>query len=47
VEQHGGALVFAPGQPQGTVFTFTLPAQDSGLSLPDGGHSRRATDSRP
>ena len=27
VEQHGGALVFAPTPPQGTVFTFTLPAQ--------------------
>ena len=27
VEQHGGALVFAPTQPQGTVFTFTLPAE--------------------
>ncbi len=24
VEQHGGALVFGPNQPQGTVFTFTL-----------------------
>ena len=24
VEQHGGRLVFAPNQPQGTVFTFTL-----------------------
>ena len=47
VEQHGGALVFAPALPQGTVFTFTLPVQDSGLSLPDGGHSERATDPRP
>ena len=27
VEQHGGALVFAPAAPQGTVFRFTLPAQ--------------------
>jgi two-component system sensor histidine kinase DctS len=26
VEQHGGALVFEPNQPQGTVFIFTLPA---------------------
>ena len=26
VEQHGGALVFESNQPQGTVFTFTLPA---------------------
>ncbi len=25
VEQHGGALVFEPNQPQGTVFLFTLP----------------------
>ncbi len=27
VEQHGGALVFGPNTPQGTVFTFTLPAR--------------------
>lgn len=26
VEQHGGALVFEPHVPQGTVFIFTLPA---------------------
>ena len=26
VEQHGGALVFEPNLPQGTVFIFTLPA---------------------
>jgi two-component system sensor histidine kinase DctS len=26
VEQHGGALVFAPNKPRGTVFRFTLPA---------------------
>ena len=26
VEQHGGFLGFAPHQPRGTVFTFTLPA---------------------
>jgi two-component system sensor histidine kinase DctS len=26
VEQHGGALVFEPNVPQGTVFIFTLPA---------------------
>jgi two-component system sensor histidine kinase DctS len=26
VEQHGGTLRFAPQQPQGTVFSFTLPA---------------------
>ncbi len=25
VEQHGGALVFEPNQPRGTVFRFTLP----------------------
>ena len=25
IEQHGGALVFEPNKPQGTVFTFTLP----------------------
>ena len=25
IEQHGGTLGFAPHQPQGTVFTFTLP----------------------
>jgi two-component system sensor histidine kinase DctS len=24
IEQHGGALVFGPNSPQGTVFTFTL-----------------------
>jgi len=24
IEQHGGALVFEPNQPQGTIFTFTL-----------------------
>jgi two-component system sensor histidine kinase DctS len=27
VEQHGGALVFEPNTPQGTVFIFTLPAR--------------------
>ncbi len=26
VEQHGGALMFAPNRPRGTVFRFTLPA---------------------
>ena len=42
VEQHGGALVFAPNAPQGTVFTFTLPAASSAatptaaLALPAG-----------
>ena len=25
VEQHGGALVFEPNRPQGTIFRFTLP----------------------
>ncbi|MDP2368020.1 two-component system sensor histidine kinase NtrB [Rhodoferax sp.] len=25
VEQHGGAMVFEPNQPQGTLFRFTLP----------------------
>jgi len=25
VEQHGGALVFEPNRPRGTVFRFTLP----------------------
>jgi two-component system sensor histidine kinase DctS len=29
VEQHGGALVFEPNLPQGTVFTFTLAAAAS------------------
>ena len=28
VEQHGGALDFAPCPPRGTVFTFTLPMSD-------------------
>jgi two-component system sensor histidine kinase DctS len=33
IEQHGGTLSYAPQQPQGTVFTFTLPvrAQDQFL----------------
>ncbi|MEQ1659169.1 MAG: ATP-binding protein, partial [Hylemonella sp.] len=26
IEQHGGTLAFGPNAPQGTVFTFTLPA---------------------
>jgi two-component system sensor histidine kinase DctS len=25
IEQHGGFLGFAPHEPRGTVFTFTLP----------------------
>jgi two-component system sensor histidine kinase DctS len=24
-EQHGGTLVYAPNQPQGIIFSFTLP----------------------
>jgi two-component system sensor histidine kinase DctS len=28
MEQHGGTLSFAPQQPQGTVFTFTLPVSE-------------------
>jgi two-component system, LuxR family, sensor histidine kinase DctS len=28
MEQHGGTLTFAPNQPQGTIFTFTLPVSD-------------------
>jgi two-component system sensor histidine kinase DctS len=32
VEQHGGALVFAPNPPQGTVFTFTLPGEPLGAT---------------
>ena len=31
IEQHGGALVFEPNQPQGTVFTFTLPVSRPAL----------------
>ena len=34
VEQHGGALVFAPAAPHGTVFTFTLPAQAGAAATP-------------
>jgi two-component system sensor histidine kinase DctS len=26
IEQHGGTLAFGPNLPQGTVFSFTLPA---------------------
>jgi two-component system sensor histidine kinase DctS len=29
VEQHGGRLVFEPNHPQGTIFRFTLPAQNA------------------
>jgi two-component system sensor histidine kinase DctS len=28
VEQHGGVLGFEPNAPQGTIFTFTLPASE-------------------
>ena len=35
VEQHGGALVFEPNKPRGTVFRFTLPvAQPQAAPLP-------------
>ncbi|WP_205960667.1 PAS domain S-box protein [Ramlibacter rhizophilus] len=30
VEQHGGALVFEPHLPQGTIFRFTLPVAEAG-----------------
>ena len=33
VEQHGGTLRFAPQQPQGTAFFFTLPAADTAPTL--------------
>jgi two-component system, LuxR family, sensor histidine kinase DctS len=33
IEQHGGTLVFAPNQPQGTTFTFTLPVSEPALRL--------------
>jgi two-component system sensor histidine kinase DctS len=29
VEQHGGSLVFEPNRPQGTIFRFTLPAENA------------------
>ena len=32
VEQHGGALDYAPNQPRGTVFRFTLPAMAASRS---------------
>ena len=28
IEQHGGTLAYAPNQPQGTVFRFTLPVSE-------------------
>jgi two-component system sensor histidine kinase DctS len=34
VEQHGGSLRFAPQQPQGTVFLFTLPAARADAGTP-------------
>ena len=34
IEQHGGTLAFGPNPPQGTVFTFTLPAGWPQPSLP-------------
>jgi two-component system sensor histidine kinase DctS len=33
IEQHGGTLAFAPNQPRGMVFTFTLPVSDPALPL--------------
>lgn len=33
IEQHGGTLAYAPNQPQGTVFRFTLPVSEPALSL--------------
>jgi len=33
VEQHGGTLRFAPQQPHGTVFFFTLPAAETAATL--------------
>jgi two-component system sensor histidine kinase DctS len=29
IEQHGSQLVYEPRLPQGTIFRFTLPVQDS------------------
>ena len=37
IEQHGGFLGFEPAEPQGTIFSFTLPvalAQDAGSERP-------------
>lgn len=34
IEQHGGTLTFAPGKPQGTVFSFTLQAAPPQPPLP-------------
>lgn len=34
VEQHGGALLFEPNRPRGTVFRFTLPAAVAAAPLP-------------
>lgn len=35
IEQHGGFLGFAAGQPQGTIFTFTLPAAVTAVAVTD------------
>ena len=32
IEQHGGFLRFAPNEPHGTVFTFTLPVNNGATS---------------
>ena len=32
IEQHGGFLRFAPNEPRGTVFTFTLPVNNGATS---------------
>ena len=32
IEQHGGFLGFAPNEPRGTVFTFTLPVNNGATS---------------
>jgi two-component system sensor histidine kinase DctS len=34
VEQHGGTLRFEPQQPQGTAFSFTLPAARTDAGTP-------------
>lgn len=34
IEQHGGFLGFEPGQPRGTIFTFTLPVATATASAP-------------
>jgi two-component system sensor histidine kinase DctS len=32
IEQHGGFLGFEPAEPQGTIFSFTLPAAPAGAA---------------